>query len=41
MRQIQWIKGGTGIGRSGAEGGEVLEGGGGGGGSEKDADGRD
>ena len=39
MRQIQWIKGGTGIGRSGAEGGEVLEGGGGG--SEKDADGRD
>ena len=31
MRQIQWIKGGTGIGRSGAEGGEVLEGWGGGG----------
>ena len=40
MRQIQWIKGGTGIGRSGAEGGEVLEDGGGVC-VKKDADGRD
>ena len=41
MRQIQWIKGGTGIGKSGAEGGEVLRGWGGGGESGKDADGWD